>query len=759
MEKQIISDAAPTLDATAPQDDPSSEHVGNRLSADDAVPVLEVTDLAISYKTRTGSVPAVRGVNFTVRQGETVGLVGESGCGKSTIAFGILDFLGSNGYVAGGSIKFMGQELVGKPKEELRKIRGNNISMVYQDPMQALNPSLTIGTQLAEVLTTHHDDIDREAAWEKSIAMLERVYMPDAANVMGRYPHMISGGQQQRVVIAMGMLNNPSLLIMDEPTTALDVTVEAAVLDLVADLKKDFNTGIIFITHNLGVVARVSDRLCVMYAGEMVERADIQTIFDSPAHPYTRGLLSCIPRLTDDLAYNRLWSIRGRVPHPSERDVVRCVFSPRCDWMVQNNMQELCTQVHPQLVDVGEDHTSRCFLGDRTLTSSMSDYARGNRKILEEAAAEDDDDDNDDTIDLHAAEGVAKDGSIARIKDVKVYYEQRAGSLKAMFGMEEKQYVKAVDNVSLKVPKGAVVGIVGESGCGKSSLVKGLVGLEKIHDGKASLMGLDLTVPVAKRSEKLIKELQMVFQNPDSTLNPSFTVGQQIARPIKRFKTVPKKDIPDEVERLLRAVKLDTYYYSRYPRQLSGGEKQRVGIARALASQPNMVICDEPVSALDVSVQAAVLNLLNEIKDELATTMIFIAHDLSVVRFISDFIAVMYLGQIVEFGSVRRIYPPPYHPYTEALLSAVPVPDPVASRRQFIRLSGDVPSAMNPPSGCRFHTRCPRRNLLPDNGKICEQEIPPWQKGEGTHRIMCHIPLEELGKMEAVLPLGKGYDV
>lgn len=758
MEKQITSDPVSTRDAMAPQEGMSPERSDGVPSGADDVPALEVTDLAISYKTRKGSVPAVRGVNFTVRQGETVGIVGESGCGKSTIAFGILDFLGTNGYVAGGSIKFMGQELVGKPKEELRKIRGNNISMVYQDPMQALNPSLTIGTQLAEVLTTHHDDIDREAAWEKSIAMLERVYMPDAANVMERYPHMISGGQQQRVVIAMGMLNNPSLLIMDEPTTALDVTVEAAVLDLVDDLKKDFNTGIIFITHNLGVVARVSDRLCVMYAGEMVERADIQTIFDRPAHPYTRGLLSCIPRLTDDLAYNRLWSIRGRVPHPSERDSVRCVFSPRCDWMVKNNMQELCTKVHPELVSIGEDHTSRCFLGDKTLTFSMTDYARGNRQILEDAAA-DDADDADTGNQIQAIEGEAQEGAIARIDEVKVYYEQKGGSLKAMLGMDEKQYVKAVDNVSLTVPKGAVVGIVGESGCGKSSLVKGLIGLEEIHDGKASLMGLDLTVPVAKRSEKLIKELQMVFQNPDSTLNPSFTVGQQIARPIKRFNTVPSKDIPTEVERLLQAVKLDTYYYSRYPRQLSGGEKQRVGIARALASQPNMVICDEPVSALDVSVQAAVLNLLNEIKDELGTTLIFIAHDLSVVRFISDFIAVMYLGQIVEFGSVRRIYPPPYHPYTEALLSAVPVPDPVASRRSFIRLSGDVPSAMNPPSGCRFHTRCPRRSLLPDNGKICEEAAPPWQKGKGSHRIMCHIPLDELASMEAVLPLGEGYDI
>lgn len=726
----------------------------NNQSMSESTPILEIKDLAISYKTRKGEIPAVQGVNFTVGQGETVGIVGESGCGKSTIAFGILDFLGANGRVSGGSISFMGQELVGQPKGELRRIRGNKISMVYQDPMQALNPSLRIGNQLAEVLTTHNR-ISKDKAWKKSIEMLERVYMPDAANVMERYPHMISGGQQQRVVIAMAMLNSPSLLIMDEPTTALDVTVEAAVLDLVEDLKRDFNTGIIFITHNLGVVARVSDKLCVMYAGEMVEKAPVQTIFDTPAHPYTRGLLCCVPRLTDDLSFSRLWSIKGRVPHPSERIPNKCIFAPRCEWRESQGIQERCNNNHPELVTISPEHQTRCFLGDRTLSASMTDYARGNREILEASCVTDSATDSSTCTDETAA-GVE---NIATARNLKIYYEHKSGSIRSALGLEAKQYVKAVDDVSIVIPKGSVLGIVGESGCGKSSLVKGLVGLEKVSGGQADLMGFDITTPVAGRSLTLIRELQMVFQNPDSTLNPSFTVGQQIARPIRRFKTVPEEDIEAEVERLLNAVKLDTYYYSRYPRQLSGGEKQRVGIARALASRPTMVICDEPVSALDVSVQAAVLNLLNEIKDELGTTLIFIAHDLSVVRFISDYVAVMYLGQIVEFGSVRRIYPPPYHPYTEALLSAVPIPDPTLSRRKFIRLSGDVPSAMNPPSGCRFHTRCPRRALLPDSGAICEHKAPPWQHGKGSHRILCHIPVEELAKIDAVLPLGEGYEL
>jgi peptide/nickel transport system ATP-binding protein len=693
-------------------------------------PVLEVKDLAISYKTRKRDVPAVRGVSFTVGRQETVGIVGESGCGKSTIAFGILDFLGTNGHVVGGSIKFMGRELVGRPKKELRRIRGNQISMVYQDPMQALNPSLTIGRQLTEVLTTHQD-VPTEKARRRCIEMLERVYMPDAEKALSRYPHMLSGGQQQRVVIAMALLNNPLLLIMDEPTTALDVTVEAAVLDLIDDLKKDFNTGIIFITHNLGVVARVSDRLCVMYAGEMVERGQVEDLFARPAHPYPRALLCCIPRLTDELSYAQLWSIRGRVPHPAERAPDACIFAPRCDWQ-----EDRCSRSHPQWMDITPGHQSRCFQGAGTLEVPWNDYARGKRKLL--ASSEDG--------------GEISDETVVAVKNLKVYYEQSDGSLKSLFGLGGKQYVRAVDGISLSVKRGSTLGIVGESGCGKSTLVKAIIGLEKLSGGEAELLGLDISMPVSRRNLALIRELQMVFQNPDSTLNPSFTVGKQIERPLRRFKTVPAKDTRQEVERLLRSVRLAPYYFDRYPRQLSGGEKQRVGIARALASQPSMVICDEPVSALDVSVQAAVLNLLNAIKDEFDTTLIFIAHDLSVVRFISDFIAVMYLGRVVEFGPVNCIYTPPYHPYTEALLSAVPIPDPRASRRQ-IRLAGEVPSALNPPPGCRFHTRCPRRNLAPENGRRCATADPPWQRVEARHHICCHIPTNVLAAMEPVVPL------
>ena len=700
-----------------------------------AQPILEVTDLAISYKTRKREVPAVRGVNFSVGEQETVGLVGESGCGKSTIAFGILDFLGINGRIVGGSIKFKGEELVGRSKKDLREIRGNQISMVYQDPMQALNPSLTIGRQLTEVLTCHQD-ISESRARDRSIEMLERVYMPDAAGVMKRYPHMISGGQQQRIVIAMAMLNEPSLLIMDEPTTALDVTVEAQVLDLIEDLKKDHNTGIIFITHNLGVVAQVSDQLCVMYAGEMVEKGSINDLFAQPAHPYTRGLLCCIPRLTDDLSFSRLWSIKGRVPHPAERAANACVFLPRCDWYEEKSAEgsplvAKCAVEHPGLVDVSENHRSRCFLGDEPLKVPWNEYSRGKKRSLSDETSE---------VDLKEDDLVQADG-------LKVYYEHRSGNLKDLFSRKGKRYIKAVDGVSLKIKKGHTLGIVGESGCGKSTLVRGIIGLENLDDGQAELMGVDISNPVSERDWSIIKELQMVFQNPDSTLNPSFSIGKQIARPLRKFKSVPKAEIAQEVDKLLRAVKLDGYYYDRLPRQLSGGEKQRVGIARALASRPSMIICDEPVSALDVSVQAAVLNLLSEIKDDFGSTLLFIAHDLSVVRFISDYIAVMYLGQIVEYGPVDKIYEPPFHPYTEALLSAIPVPDPNAKKRQ-IRLSGDVPSALDPPPGCHFNARCPRRSLLPDGGKICEEQAPPRQSLGKKHYITCHHTPEKLVEIQ-----------
>jgi peptide/nickel transport system ATP-binding protein len=688
-------------------------------------PILRVQDLSICYATRRGDVEAVRQVSFEISRAMTFGLVGESGCGKSTVAFGIVDFLGPNGRITDGSIKFQGRELVGRSQSELRKLRGDQMAVVYQDPMQALNPSLTVGDQLAEVLTVHRG-IGQPAAWQKSIDMLDRVYMPDAANVMRRYPHQISGGQQQRVVIAMALLNDPALLIMDEPTTALDVTVEAVVLDLIEDLKRDFDTGILYITHNLGVVARVCDQVGVMYAGELVERGSVESIFARPLHPYTQGLMRCVPRLGTTKESSRLYPIRGRVPAPRDRPKAACIFAPRCDYAT-----EVCRNERPLLRDIRANHSARCCYAEAIDPSTW-------RPADDEVGA------------LPRLPHTQTDSTILEVDGLKMYYAQESRSLTSFFGLGQKRFVKAVDDVSLRVPTGRTVGIVGESGCGKSSLAKTIVGLEAPTAGRAQFLGFDITVPVNQRDVRLIQELQMVFQNPDSTMNPSYTVGHQIARPLLRFRTVPPDQVHGEVIRLLRAVRLDPSYFDRLPRQLSGGEKQRVGIARAFASRPGLVLCDEPVSALDVSVQAAVLNLLLEIQQEYGTTMLFIAHDLSVVRFFSDYVAVMYLGHIVEFGPAEAIYAPPYHPYTEALLSAVPIPDPNAEQKR-IRLEGTVPSALNPPTGCTFHTRCPRRRSLPDQGAVCERETPPWRYNSELHRIACHIELDVLRQVEPVI--------
>ena len=694
----------------------------------DRAPILKIENVGIAYETRYGDVEAVRQVSFEVDRAVTFGLVGESGCGKSTVAFGIVDFLGPNGKITSGSIKFQGRELVGRSQKELRLIRGDQISMVYQDPMQALNPSLTLGEQLSEVLTVHRG-LSKDEAQQKSIAMLERVYMPDAANVMNRYPHQISGGQQQRVVIAMALLTNPALLIMDEPTTALDVTVEAVVLDLIDDLKRDFDTAIVYITHDLGVVARVCNELGVMYAGEMVESGLVEEIFANPRHPYTQGLMRCVPKLGTTKEGSRLYPIRGRVPAPKDRPKGACIFAPRCDYAADR-----CYRERPLEREITPGHRVRCFFAEDIDPKAW--------KPTEGLVPE-----------LSPSAAVQPEKPILEIKDLKTYYAQQSRSVLSLIGMGEKRFVKAVDGVSLQVTSGKTLGIVGESGCGKSTLAKTIIGLESPTSGKAEFLGFDITAPVSKRDEKLIQELQMVFQNPDSTMNPSYTVGQQIGRPLQRFKTVKSDQIREEVVRLLNAVRLDGSYVDRLPRQLSGGEKQRVGIARAFASRPELVLCDEPVSALDVSVQAAVLNLLLEIQNQYNTTMIFIAHDLSVVRFFSDYVAVMYLGHVVEFGPAEAIYAPPYHPYTEALLSAVPIPDPSAEQKH-IRLEGNVPSALNPPSGCTFHTRCPRRSMLPDGGMICETEVPPWGYNTEEHRIFCHIPLEESRKVEPVVTIG-----
>ena len=678
----------------------------------DQSPILSVTELAVSYRTRKGDVNAVRDVSFTIGPGESLGLVGESGSGKSTVAYSIVDFLGPNGRIVNGSVLFRGHELRSRSPGELRKLLGPEISMVYQEPMSSLNPTMRIQDQLMETLVAHRQ-MAKSDARNECMAALDRVHMPDVEGVMRRYPHQLSGGQQQRVLIAMAMLNNPSLLIMDEPTTALDVTVEAAVLDLVAELKAKYRMSTLYISHNLGVVARVADKVAVMYAGEVVELASANEIFRNPAHPYTRGLIRCLPDVDVPHGERKLYPIPGQVPSPANIPP-GCIFSPRCQHAGRD-----CNLEHPRLVEVAPGHLARCartadWIGTPLFTQAELAAAKN------QAAADE------------------QSPDLLVVKGVRSYYPVPYESFASLIGREKRRYVRAVDGVSLSVGRGRTLGIVGESGCGKSTLAKTIVGLEPPSGGRIEFLGVDIAKPLRKRGIGTIKELQMVFQDPNGVLNPSYSVGDQIAVSLERFKTVPKNQVHDEVVRLLKLVKLDGSYYWRLPRQLSGGEKQRVGIARAIASNPSMVICDEPVSALDVSVQAAVLTLLMDIQQQRNTTMILISHDLASVRLLSDWVMVMYLGRVMEVGPCESIYSPPSHPYTEALLAAIPRPNTEQTNRQ-IRLAGSVPSAVNPPSGCRFHTRCPHMM-----GNICQTEEPPEVDFGGGHKIYCHLPKDIL---------------
>ena len=679
--------------------------------------VLEIEDLSITYETRKGEVPAVRHLSLQVRPGGAYGLVGESGCGKSTAAMALMNYLDPNARIDSGRILFQGQNILEMSSKELRHLRGNRIAMVYQDPMLTLNPSLRVREQLVEVLTEHRE-ISKNDAYNHCVEMLHKVKMPDPEQVMTRYPHQLSGGQQQRVVIAMALLCDPALLVMDEPTTALDVTVEATVLDMIATLRQEFDSAILYISHNLGVIARVCDWVGVMYAGEMVEEASVEEIFKDPYHPYTRGLMGCVPSVGTDKTSFRLSPIPGRVPSPHNRPN-GCLFCPRCGYSLDR-----CQIEHPDLIETGAGRSVRCGGYERVRETGPLDHEEG------------------------AVWGCGCDDPnaepILEVEDLKMYYEDKPSLIARLQGKKTTS-VKAVDDVTLGMAPKSILGVVGESGCGKTSLAKTIAGLAVPSAGKIGFLGTDVTKIVEKRPHDIIKELQMIFQNPDSTLNPTKTVYDILSRPLRRSKLVKRSEIRNEVIRLLESVKLSEDYLRRKSPHMSGGEKQRVSIARAFATRPELVVCDEPVSALDVSVQASVLNTLLGIQDEFGTALLFISHDLSVVRYLCDCIAVMYLGKVCEIGPAEALFSPPYHPYTEALLSAVPVPDPTINQAR-IRLEGNVPSAINPPSGCRFNTRCPRKI-----GEICETVEPPLRLGEGGHEIYCHIPLEELSLIPPVI--------
>ena len=684
-------------------------------------PILEIENLSISFFTRLREIPAVMDFSVTVQPGEAVGLVGESGCGKSTVALGVMQDLGVNGRIVGGSIKFKGRDLNEMSDEELRDIRGNEIAMIYQEPMASLNPAMKIGKQLMEVPMIH-EGVTKEEAYARALEVVTDVKLPDPERILKSYPHQLSGGQQQRIVIAMALMSKPALLILDEPTTALDVTVEAAVVDLVKDLGKKYGTSMLFISHNLGLVLETCDRICVMYSGEAVETGSIEDVFDKMRHPYTQALFRSIPLPGADKNARPLVAIPGNFPLPHERPN-GCNFGPRCDYFEEGR----CNAAEIAMSEIAGDdrHASRCL------------------KFAE--------------IDWDAPIQAAKQFEktepgdvILKMDELKKYYEVAANAL--FGGSGAKKVVKANETLSFEAREGETLAIVGESGCGKSTFAKVLMGLETATDGQILLDGKNIeATAIEERDTQTVADVQMVFQNPFDTLNPSMTVGRQIIRALEIFKYGKTDD--ERAQRMLELldlVKLPRAFAERMPRQLSGGQKQRVGIARAFAGGARIVVADEPVSALDVSVQAAVTDLLMEIQRTEKTTLLFISHDLSIVRYLSDRVMVMYLGHVVEMGTTDQVFAPPYHPYTEALLSAVPIAD-TSIQKEHIVLEGDIPSAMNPPSGCPFQTRCRWKNKV--GGGLCEREVPPIRTMANGHQLKCHLDQSVLDEMTPVIKL------
>jgi len=663
-------------------------------------PVLEVENLGIEYKIGTEWKPAVRDISFTIAPGESYGLVGESGCGKTTIAMAIMHYLSRNGRISEGSIRLNGQEFTQLGQRELRQARINDISMVYQDPGTSLNPSIRIGTQVSDVfelMGVPHSEHRRRV-----IEILRKVQIADPERVVERYPHQLSGGMLQRVVIAMAIASEPALLVLDEPTTGLDATVEAEVLDLVAGLRDEIGTSVLFISHSLAVIRKMCDRTCVLYAGRMMVEGPTEDIFTEPRHPYTVGLLRCLPNpdggSRDDMSLD---TIPGFLP-PLGAEIQGCVYADRCAMS-----EDICLEVEPGLNDVGGGRVSRCHFPDEAPNLPR-------------------------TV---APDPVRRERSDKTLIEIK-------GASKTF--MQEGHPVYALSNIDLEIKVGETVGLVGESGSGKSTLAKVLLGIHAPDEGAViTLSGEELAAELERRGQEEIGAVQMVFQNPDSALNRRHSVHRIIGRAVQLLRGGKRSEREERIKSLLREVRMGMQHYNAKPRHLSGGLKQRVAIARAFAGSPALVVCDEPTSALDVSVQAAIINLLSELQVEENVAYLFISHDLNVVRYIADRVAVMYLGRLMEVGTSDRVFSGPNHPYTEALLSASPE---LADDRR-IRLEGEIPEPSNPPSGCVFQTRCPRKI-----GEICETVEPELEEAEPGWFKRCHIPVEELREIQISVP-------
>ncbi len=677
--------------------------------------VIEAQNLCIDYRLGNQWISAIRDVSLTIDPFEIHGLVGESGSGKSTLALALMRYMAKNARVTSGDILLDGESLLTKSDTDMRRIWGRDISLVPQDPLAALNPSYTVGNQIAEIGMLH-DKLSSRQAWSKAVQMLEKVRIADPEQVAKKYPHQLSGGMQQRITIAMALSTRPRLLVLDEPTTALDVTTEATILDLFRDLIRDNQAAALYVSHNLGVIAQMCDRVTVLYGGEVMASAHVSDIFNKPVHPYTIGLLASIPRATEGVE-TRLPTMDGIAPTLSERPQ-GCVFAPRCPLAIDK-----CRTEKPSTEIIADGRTVKCHRWREIVNGEVTINT-----LPEE-------------IPVQGLQSVENDYVL---KTEHLFKQYGAQSLFDRITRRTSRIVHAVDDVSITVRTRATLGLVGESGSGKTTLARCIVGLETANQGEMTLLDVPISRHLTERPQTIKRDLQMVFQNPNDTLNPYQTVGRALERTIRLLNTekLTQEQVQSRIRDLLAAVRLPADYANRYPAELSGGEKQRIAIARAFAANPALVVADEPTSALDVSVQAVVLNLLKDLRAKEGASYLFISHDLRAVTYLADWLIVMYLGQIVEEGTTTHVYNVPSHPYTEALVSSIPVPDPNVKQGR-IRLDGDIPSAANLPTGCRFHTRCPRKI-----GAICEQQEPPWRDAGDGHHIRCHIPIDELTELQ-----------
>lgn len=677
-------------------------------------PLLQIKDLHTDIEIRSGVVRALSGVDLHVNPGETLGIVGESGSGKTMTALSLMGLLPQGGRVSSGSIILDGQDLTQLPLKEKRKLRGTKVGMIFQDPLTSLNPTMKIGLQVCEPLRVH-EKMSKKDALERAVEILKRVGMPRPEVVINNYPHQLSGGMRQRVMIAMALVCQPRILIADEPTTALDVTTQMQILDLIDELRDEYKMGVILITHDLGVVAGHTDRVSVMYAGRIVETAPTKTLFTEPRHRYTSSLMAALPERAL-AAGTKLFSIPGAPPSLTNLPV-GCRFAARCLWATDE-----CRAGYPDLSG-DENHSYACF---HPVQDTDESPALLQAKLDAEASPEDSED-----AAKAASVPVATPShdALLDVKEASREYES-AGS---GFFNRNKGVVSAVDRVSITVKKGETYGLVGESGCGKSTVGRLIAGLEPPSGGAIELLGRDLATLKGRDAVKMHQDVQMMFQDSYAAMDPRMRIDQILAEPMSIQKTGTARQIAERIMEILEQVGLTEEILDRYPHEFSGGQLQRIGFARSLTLAPDLIVADEPVSALDVSVQAQVLNLMKDLQEELGLSYLFISHDLAVVQYMADRIGVMYLGRIVEEGPAKEVVEKPKHPYTKALIDSIPVPDPeFVHDDEAIKLTGEPPSAVNPPEGCRFRPRCPFA------GEECK--VQPVLTDE-THRVACHHPL------------------